>query len=91
LAPGALLGWALALWIVAVSMFLASSLVAFLNRREGVTIGRLWFAGTSAYRNLESFVQPVAARWSRLLALLGCFVALSAVAVLLFVWSTRAA
>jgi len=86
----ALLGAALALWVVAVGLFFASSLVAFLNRREGVSIGNLWFAGTAAYRDLSSFVRPGAARWSRLLAICGCIAAIAAVVVLLMVWGRGA-
>jgi len=73
-------------------MLVASSLVALLGRREGVTIGKLCFAGSAVYRNLNAFVTPGAARWSRLLAMSGCVVALAAVAlVLLRFWSNGAA
>jgi hypothetical protein len=89
---GVLLPLALALWVVAMCMLVASSLVALFGRREGITIGKLWFAGSSVYRNLHSFVTPSAARWSRLLAISGCVIALAAIVlVLLRIWSVGAA
>jgi hypothetical protein len=80
------------LWAAALCMLVASFLVALLGRRDGITIGKLWFAGSALYRNLHDLVTPSAAQWSRVLAIAGCVLALVAVAlVLLRVWSNSAA
>jgi hypothetical protein len=88
----ALLPWALVLWVAAMCAGLASFFIALLGRREGVTVGQLWFAGSTMLRTLPALVTPGAARWSRRSAMLACLMALAAVAlVLLRAWSGGAA
>jgi hypothetical protein len=75
--------WSIMLWLIAMCLNIASSVVITLGRREGITIGMIWRAGSSVYRKLDVLTKPKAARWARLLALLGCSIALISVACML--------